>query len=474
MSQDIKSEDPATQSAYPDSNTSSSRTIPEASPVIGHLDSSESLVFNSSSPLSPQSDAPPPAEAKVKFVTTKWDQRLEVLKEMLETEESYLRDLDALNEAFILPLQNKATAQNEASSNVISSRHDGRRRRSTSLLAGAGSRDGSSDGGSSSTRGRGGGGRDPLAFIKHPIIIVLFRNLQHLRKLNMRLCKKLQSTITADMHACRSANFAPVAVADVFLNYAPLFRLYCEYAKGYDQAVTILRDFTAEAQAFKDQGQSKLRSMFGRAPAGASRDTSPSGTEEDFNLATFLNQAMNSKICDGKPIQSYLILPIQRVPRYELLLRQLYKATPDGHPDKVLTPKAIDEVHKAAAYIDLQLANMEQRKRLRELEEMFQGSLALIDTVPRREDLRKIFKQGLLKCVRIAKTKKEESLFFFLFDDFIVVCIQQDRDRYRMLEQIPLVECSLEDQLPRTLRNVTVKDDQAFSVMISIVDNCLI
>src|SRR3990167_1239856 len=37
--------------------------------------------------------------------------------------------------------------------------------------------------------------------------------------------------------------------------------------------------------------------------------------------------------CDGQPIPALLILSVQRIPRYELLLRDLLKATPDTHPD---------------------------------------------------------------------------------------------------------------------------------------------
>lgn len=46
-----------------------------------------------------------------------------------------------------------------------------------------------------------------------------------------------------------------------------------------------------------------------------------------------------SKVCSQDPrsnqqsLSSFLIMPIQRIPRYELLLRELKKKTPEQHPD---------------------------------------------------------------------------------------------------------------------------------------------
>jgi hypothetical protein len=388
-----------------------------------------------------------------------WRMRRDVLKEMLETEESYLRDLEVLNEVYILPLQSKAsntgfTTENANLSMTLSKRgksnmssYPVRRSQSIQLLSVS---------------------KDNFAFMKSPIVAVLFSTVQHIRKLNSQLCKKLRELVALDTQSKHVQD--SVAIAEVFLSYAPLFKLYCEYAKGYEQVIALLKQYTADSgvsSSISPQRNSRVRRSIFKGTSQNS-PTIPESVDEDekeFNLKAFLDQAMNSPSCMGKPIQSYLILPIQRVPRYELLLRELQKVSPDGHPDKSLIPQAITEIHKAVIYTDLQLANLDIRKKLREIEDSFQGSLALIDTVPPREELRRLQKKGSAKCTKLVnKSRKEESVVLFLFDDFLVLSTPTSEGIYKMMDQIYLVDCALEEHV--RLGSLKIREECAFSVRI--------
>ena len=59
---------------------------------------------------------------------------------------------------------------------------------------------------------------------------------------------------------------------------------------------------------------------------------------------------------DMMPLLSYLILPVQRIPRYNMLLRDLVKETVDSHPDAVPLSEVIyiktitDKYHKICVY----------------------------------------------------------------------------------------------------------------------------
>jgi hypothetical protein len=46
----------------------------------------------------------------------------------------------------------------------------------------------------------------------------------------------------------------------------------------------------------------------------------------------------------GETLDSFLILPIQRIPRYNLLLNELFKVTPVKHLDFHLLKKAKEEM----------------------------------------------------------------------------------------------------------------------------------
>jgi hypothetical protein len=55
-------------------------------------------------------------------------------------------------------------------------------------------------------------------------------------------------------------------------------------------------------------------------------------------------------------LSSYLIMPIQRIPRYQLLLDGLVKATPKDHPDYTDLSSALKQIVSVADY-------MNERKR---------------------------------------------------------------------------------------------------------------
>lgn len=64
--------------------------------------------------------------------------------------------------------------------------------------------------------------------------------------------------------------------------------------------------------------------------------------EDRPGFTEFLEAASAS--CGGQTIDSFLILPVQRVPRFRLLFEQLLKHTPPDHPDYVLCAEALAEV----------------------------------------------------------------------------------------------------------------------------------
>ena len=64
-----------------------------------------------------------------------------------------------------------------------------------------------------------------------------------------------------------------------------------------------------------------------------------------------------------KRLQSYLIEPVQRIPRYKLLLQELLKRTPQRHPDHAPLAAALAEVARAAAHCNAELARQDNRKQ---------------------------------------------------------------------------------------------------------------
>lgn len=53
----------------------------------------------------------------------------------------------------------------------------------------------------------------------------------------------------------------------------------------------------------------------------------------------------------GADLMNFLILPVQRLPRYVLLLRDLLKYTPEAHVDFEPLSKAVDKMSSVADYV---------------------------------------------------------------------------------------------------------------------------
>ena len=64
----------------------------------------------------------------------------------------------------------------------------------------------------------------------------------------------------------------------------------------------------------------------------------------------------------GNTIESYLILPVQRIPRYTLLLRAVLAETDPKHPDYELCQKAADKMEAVGTTVN-------ERRREYEAEE---------------------------------------------------------------------------------------------------------
>lgn len=67
-------------------------------------------------------------------------------------------------------------------------------------------------------------------------------------------------------------------------------------------------------------------------------------------FAEFLDKTEKSPNACNQSLESLLILPVQRIPRYRLLLEQLIKYTPKDHEDSPLIEEALKKICDLAMY----------------------------------------------------------------------------------------------------------------------------
>lgn len=139
------------------------------------------------------------------------------------------------------------------------------------------------------------------------------------------------------------------------------------------------------------------------------------------------------KICEEKEelnlnsIGAYLILPVQRIPRYRLLFEQLLKLTPKSHPDHNKLQETLQTVNDIASYVNNY--EVEDRKKLQEIEANIEGA-----TISIVQPGRKLIKQGILKKISSRATQER---MVYLFNDAIIYCTSK-KTPYQFKGHIPL------------------------------------
>lgn len=117
----------------------------------------------------------------------------------------------------------------------------------------------------------------------------------------------LHKTLLEDLS---SADPSEVLVGKFFKLYSHSFKMYKQYLENFDDALTQRALLMCENKKFAD----------------------------------LLASAQADPRCNGQGIESFLVTPVQRIPRYRMLLAELLKVTPESHIDHVDLKLSLVEV----------------------------------------------------------------------------------------------------------------------------------
>nr|CAD7258990.1 unnamed protein product [Timema shepardi] len=170
-----------------------------------------------------------------------------------------------------------------------------------------------------------------------------------------------------------------------------------------------------------------------------------------------------------------LIMPVQRIPRYELLMQRLLKHTDPSHPDHQILLDALREVHDLAVKINCtereSLELEQQQQTLKEIEGLIEGLINLVTAD------RSFLRHDLVTMASGQGTKKERVIF--LFSDLLIITSIKRRtgtirkpstncpgsvtslleaNKYKLLMRIPLDDLEVvkakDENLRRMLREM--------------------
>lgn len=191
-----------------------------------------------------------------------------------------------------------------------------------------------------------------------------------------------------------------IMIGSYLLQMSVFFRSYSAYVNNYTTAIQTLADCENENPEF----------------------------------AKFLVDVREETYIDGVRIQSlysYLIMPIQRIPRYLLLLRDLKRLTDPEHPDYGYLEKTIVAIADIAEYIDAKRSVFEKSQRLTALSMVFSN-------LPPDQPFLKMGRQLVLdEDVELANESR--MVRFMLCNDAIFVAhVPEKRDPRALYRSNPL------------------------------------
>ncbi|KAJ1942958.1 RHO1 GDP-GTP exchange protein 2, partial [Linderina pennispora] len=119
--------------------------------------------------------------------------------------------------------------------------------------------------------------------------------------------------------------------------------------------------------------------------------------KQNRKLVDFLEKTSRNPECRKLNIQHFMALPTTRLARYPLLLREVLKYTPEGHPDREAIPYAISRIEAMLQRINIEAGKSSNRLRLYYVDEMLMCSSSDRNDLRLTDDQRKLVRDGELR-----------------------------------------------------------------------------
>ncbi|EPY72878.1 FYVE, RhoGEF and PH domain-containing protein 2 [Camelus ferus] len=171
-------------------------------------------------------------------------------------------------------------------------------------------------------------------------------------------------------------------IGDVIQKLAPFLKMYSEYVKNFERAIELLATWTDKSLPFQD----------------------------------VLTRIQNSEASGSLTLQHHMLEPVQRIPRYELLLKEYVQKLPAQAPDLADAQKALDMIFSAAQHSNTAITEME---RLQELWEVYQR-LGLEDDIV--DPSNTLLREGPVLKISFRRSGPMER-YLFLFNNMLLYCV---------------------------------------------------
>lgn len=246
---------------------------------------------------------------------------------------------------------------------------------------------------------------DEILTAKH--VRQIFSNIRAILDVNTRFANAINER-TKEWNDSKS-------IGDIFIEYALFFKLYKEYINNHEEACDLVRSLLG--------ANPESKTFLGKLK-GAGK------VAKNKKFIQFLREV--SREVD-MPLASYLIMPIQRIPRYRMLLTEVRKNTPQDHDDFEKISLALEYIMNVADGINEAIRSTENSNATFDLQKRFVEPLELFGYN------RILRKQGrfTLKYTSYNGKKKTKKQVVILFSDMILIAKELKNGK---LEKKELIE----------------------------------
>lgn len=317
----------------------------------GARDSGSSASSNNQNTGNGSNSASAPPQPELNPDGTPMSHRSKIVREIVSTEQSYVSSLMTLKKHFIQPLLELVDPQSQKANGA----------------AGAAAPAPASTGSSDMILS----GRSKLLHLGTNVGFPSADVIRSLTPKNFEAILGFNDMFLKELTECKEDE-----IGQLFKKYHTFLKIYNDYSSDYQASLGVYNKSVRDYPAFS----AKLDEL--RAATG-------------------------SKL----RIEDYIIMPVQRVPRYSLLIADLLRHTPSDHPDYSQLQEVEVKLAEIGSFINESVRKSDGAKRLKELEDKGVAVDRLITPY------RFLVREG---HVKVTEQKKKENKHFFLFNDIFV------------------------------------------------------
>ncbi|XP_073326771.1 FYVE, RhoGEF and PH domain-containing protein 1 [Pagrus major] len=175
-------------------------------------------------------------------------------------------------------------------------------------------------------------------------------------------------------------------IGDILQKLAPFLKMYGEYVKNFDRAMELVNTWMERSAQFK----------------------------------TIVQEIQREERCGNLTLQHHMLEPVQRIPRYELLLKDYLHRLPEDAPDHRDAQKSLELIATAAEHSNAAIRKMERMRKLLKVYELLGGEEDIVN--PTNE----LIKEGhILKLSN--KNGTTQDRYLILFNDRLLYCVPKLR-----------------------------------------------